>query len=114
MPRKSFIPTQLPPEQPDRCADCPLLGLIPKEQRPKGSKETHVCIGTHHAISGRGILVRKSQRDSHHPLRRPCDSKWEAWMTLPGRTYGMPYTHYLLYRMPYEQGQQMKIIFHRN
>lgn len=113
MPRKKIIEIALPAEQPDCCAICPLCGLIPKDQRPRGSKESHVCLATHHAMSSRGIGVSKSSRDSHHPLRRSCDIKWDAWMQLPGRKFGISYAHYLQYRLPYEQGQQMQIIFHR-
>ena len=42
--RKNYISVKLAIEQPNRCIDCPLLGLIPKQQRPKGSKESHVCL----------------------------------------------------------------------
>ena len=100
-------------EQPDCCAICPLLGIIPKEERPFGSKETHVCIARQEAISGRGIQVRKSQRDSHHPLKRPCDEFWELWTTAPGMVYPMKNEFYMRYRLPYESQQQMTIKFHK-
>lgn len=105
---------QLPPEQPDCCLECPLCGLIPKDHpdRPKGSKETHVCLGTWEALTGRGIKVRASRRDSHHPLHRPCDTKWEAWMRLPERCFMLKDEAYLHYRLPFEDGLQFKIKFH--
>lgn len=112
---KNKTPMHLPPEQPDCCFDCPLCGLIPKDcpDKPKGSKETHVCLATWEAMSGRGIKVRASKRDSHHPLKRPCDTKWEAWMKLPERCYLLPDVVYLHYRLPFENGLQFKIKFHK-
>ena len=99
---KNRTPIQLPPEQPDCCFDC-----------PKGSKETHVCLATWEALTGRGIKVRASERDSHHPLRRPCDNKWEAWMKLPERCFLLQDIVYLHYRIPFENGLQFKIKFHK-
>ena len=113
MPIKPFIKTKIPMEQPDCCALCPLLGLIPKEERPFGSKETHVCIARQEAMSGRGITVRKSQRDSHHPLKRPCDDYWQTWYEGGRGSYPIKKEFYIRYRHPYELGQQMIIKFHR-
>ena len=114
MPKRNIVQIQLPPEQPDCCAECPLLGLVPKYvARPKNSKETHVCCGTMEAITQRGSKVRASQRGSNHPLRRPCDNRWAAWMTLPGRKLGISNVSYIQCRIPYEQGQQLQIKFHK-
>ena len=90
-----------------------VVGVYTQPDRPKGSKETHVCLGTWEALSGRGIKVRASQRDSHHPLRRPCDTKWDAWMKLPERCFLLQDIVYLHYRMPFENGLQFKIKFHK-
>lgn len=105
---------KLPPIQPDCCAECPLIGKIPKDQpgRPRGSKENHVCLGTWEAISGRGITVRASQKDVHHPLHRPCDLKYDTWLQLNDRMFAIPDAAYLKYRLPYEQGLQYQIKFH--
>ena len=105
---------QLPPAQPDCCADgCPLLGLIPKSTpRPKNSKETHVCLGTMEALTKRGTKIRASQRDAHHPLHRPCDTRWEMWMTLPRRILNVNRQFYAECRIPYEATLQMQIKFH--
>ena len=46
MPKRLSVMVKLPEEQPDRCLDCPLLGVIPIEKRKHGSKKTHVCLGT--------------------------------------------------------------------
>ena len=112
MPRKNIVQIQLPPEKPDCCAVCPLCGKIPKEMRKKGSRETHVCLGTMEALGGRFINVKASERDSHHPLKRWCDTRWDAWMSLPGRQIGISYPAYLQCRVPYEQAQQLIIKFH--
>ena len=113
MPKRVFRRIKLPMEQPDCSAVCPLLGLIPKSERPKGSKETHVCIAKQEAISGRGIRVKKSERDSHHPLRRPCDEEYELWTRLPGGCYPMKDEFYLRYRLPFQADMQMIIKFHK-
>ena len=72
-----------------------------------------MCLGTMEALTGRGIQVRASGRDSNHPLRRPCDNRWEAWMTLPGLKLGISNVSYIQCRIPYEQGQQLQIKFHK-
>ena len=61
MPKKNFIKVKIAPVQPDRCTDCPLLGIVPKHQRPKGSLETYVCIPTRHAMTSRLIRSRVSE-----------------------------------------------------
>lgn len=112
MPKKTITPIQLPQEQPDNCASCPLCGIIPKGMRKPKSKETHVCIGTMEALSGRGIQVRASKKDIRHPWHRPCDTRWASWMQLPHRTLGVATLSYNTFRIPYEQGLQMQIKFH--
>ena len=114
MPKRNIVQVQLPPEQPDCCAECPLLGLVPRYvQRPKNSKETHVFMWTMEAITQRGSRVRASKRDSAHPLRRPCDNRWEAWMQLPGRKLGISARTHNDCRIPYECTLQLQIKFHR-
>jgi len=113
MPKRNIVQIKLPAEKPDCCATCPLVGLVPKHLRQHRSKETHVCLGTMEALTGRGINVRASGRDSNHPLRRPCDNRWDAWMTLPGRKLGISNVSYIQCRIPYEQGQQLQIKFHK-
>ena len=114
MPKRNIIQVQLPAEQPDCCAMCPLLGLVPKYvARPKNSKETHVCLGTMEALTQRGTRIRASQRDSHHPLKRPCDHRWPMWMTLPQRKLGLSIETYRECRVPYEATLQLTIKFHR-
>lgn len=111
MPKKIFIATQLAPEQYDRCSDCPLVGLIPEGERREGVRKKYVCLGTMKALTSKGIWLKASSRDAKHPLHRPCDSKWPAWMTLKGRIYNLAITLYTKYRMPYEQTMQPKIDF---
>ena len=52
-------------------------------------------------------------RDSHHPLKRPCDTKWEAWMKMLDRCFLIPDEAYLHYRLPFERGLQFRIKFHK-
>ena len=113
---KNMTLMKMPAEQPDCCANCPLCGMIPKGYtgKPKGSKETHVCLGTMEALTGRGIKVLASKRDKNHPLRRPCDHKWDAWMKLPERMFSIPDELYLECRVPYERTLQFTIKFHKN
>ena len=113
MPKRNITMVQLPPEQPDCCAECPLLGLIPKTiVRPLNSKETLVCIGTMEALTKRGSRVRVSKRDSNHPWKRPCDLRWDAWMQLPGRKLGVSVQSFNECRTPYESTLQLRIKFH--
>lgn len=114
MPKRNIIEIQLPPEQPDCCVDCPLLGLVPRHYpRPKNSKETHVCMGTMVAITKRGASVKASGRDSQHPWKRPCDNRWKAWLALPMRKLGIAIQVYNECRIPYECTLQLKIKFHK-
>ena len=113
MPKRNIILIPLPAEQPDCCAECPLLGLVPKYvARPKNSKETHVCTGTMEAITQRGSKIRASQRDVNHPLHRPCDNRWHSWMQLPNRKLGINTQVYNDCRIPYECTLQLRIKFH--
>lgn len=114
MPKRNIIQIQLPPIKPDRCVDCPLLGIVPKTYpRPKNSKETMLCLGTMEAMSQRGSKVKASSRDAHHPLSRWCDNRWEAWMRLPNRKLGISIQAYNECRIPYEQTLQLVIKFHK-
>ncbi len=113
MPAKPFKDVKLPPEQPDCCNDCPLLGLIPQHERKFGSQETLVCLGTRHALNARICRSRASDHDTKHPLHRPCDEDWERWHEdpyfgqLPVRKIDLS-----RYRDPWERSQQLPIIFH--
>ena len=49
---------KLPEKQPDCCAICPLLGLIPKEKVPPKSYEKLVCLGTNEAMTQRASRIR--------------------------------------------------------
>lgn len=114
MPKRNIVQIQLPAQQPDRCVDCPLLGKIPEyyTQRPKGSKETMVCLGTLEALTVLGSKSRASKHTTKHPLHRPCDNRWNAWMQLPRRKLGVSVKSYNECRIPYEQGLELEIKFH--
>ena len=113
MPAKPFIHVQLPPIQPDCCAECPLLGEIPKSERKFGSQETLVCLGTREAMNARISRSRSSKHDVKHPLKRYCDEDWERWQEEP--YYGkLPVRKIDIsrYRDPWVRSQQLPIIFH--
>lgn len=112
MPKRQFFNVQLPYLQPDCCIDCPLLGIVPDNaDRPKGSRKTRLCIGTMKALTEQSTHILASSKDKKHPLRRPCDTRWEAWMHLPGRKFGMSWKAYLTSRVPLEQMLPLKIDF---
>lgn len=131
MPRDIFTPRQLPREQPDRCELCPLVGIIPKEERRKGKRERYFCLGIYEAetdehgepvfdengvqqmsfprLSSKGIMVSaKAVKEGGHLWHRPCDYRWASWMTLPGRVFGMPTNVFNAYRIPFEKEQMIK------
>lgn len=131
MPKVQYIPRKLPPEQPDRCELCPLVGIIPKEERESGKRERYYCLGVYDGETddnGKPILNKdgyqklsfprlkskgintsaKAVKAGGHKLHRPCDLLWNAWMTLPDRLFGMPINTYTNYRLPYEKEQQVK------
>ena len=45
MPKKNFIQIAIAAEQYDRCADCPLCGLIPENKRREGLRKKYICLG---------------------------------------------------------------------
>lgn len=132
MPKPVFIPRQLPPKKPDRCELCPLIGLIPKEDRERGKREKYYCLGIYEPLTddnGDPILddkgcqrfgfprlstreannVSASQRkEKGHLLHRPCDNMWAAWMRLQGRKFPMLTETYNTFRLPFEAEQQQK------
>jgi hypothetical protein len=65
------------------------------------------------ALSGRGINVRASEKDSRHPWHRPCDTKWQAWMLFPKRTLYISSIAYIMCRVPFEQSRQLTFKFHK-
>ena len=114
MPKRNFVMQLLPIERPDRCTDCPLLGVVPKSvARPKGSKETMLCLGTMEAMSRPWSRKRESECDSHHPMHHYCEQKWHAWVGLPRREFPIPVQFYNECRVPYEQSLQLTIKFHK-
>lgn len=133
MPKNIYTPRQLPPEQPDRCELCPLVGIIPKEQRREGKRERYFCLGIYEAekdetgapildaegmqrlsfprLSTKSISVSARRvREGGHVHHRPCDMTWDAWMQLPMRVFGMPTDVFTAYRIPYEKEQMIKYL----
>lgn len=113
MPKRNLIQIKLPPMQPDCCAECPLLGIVPQAMRQPRSKETMVCLGTMEAMTRIGSRVRASQKDANHKLHRPCDRFYQAWLRLPKMSLGISVQAYNECRVPYEQGLQLVIKFHK-
>ena len=83
MPKKIFKKVKLSLAQPNCCMECPLLGVIPKEERQPGTQENLVCLGTHYAMSSRAARSKASDHDTKHPLKRSCDLEWERWHQAP-------------------------------
>lgn len=131
MPRNIYTPRQLPCEQPDRCELCPLIGIIPKDERRPGKRESYFCLGICEAevnengspildehgvqqmsfprLSSKGITVSaKSVKEGGHLWHRPCDMTWDSWMTIPGRIFSLPTDVYNRYRIPFEREQMIK------
>ena len=131
MPKDIYTPRQLPREKPDRCELCPLVGIIPKDERRPGKRERYFCLGIYQAetdangepvldekgiqkmsfprITSKGISVSaKAVKEGGHLWHRACDYTWDSWMTLPGQVFGMPTDVYKTYRMPFEKEQMIK------
>ena len=112
MPKRNVIKVRIPEKRPDCCIQCPLLGIVPKHQRPKGSMETYVCIATRNAMTARLVRSKVSEADSKHPRHRFCERMWDAWTKLPNREFMMPVRAYIEERLPLEASWQLPIIFH--
>ena len=114
MPRKPFRQIQLPQEQPDRCSDCPLLGLIPDHLRSPDKEDRFkslLCLGTNAALTKKFSEIKASEKDSHHPHNRPCDSRWDAWMQLPGKKFPVTIEDSNTFLEPYYRTRQRVINF---
>ena len=91
MPKTIFKRVQLPPTQPDRCSKCPLLGLRPEGELKPGERQAYCCIGifTHDGfppLTSKGIeRSAEDYRKKQRKLHRPCDDRWDVWMSLPKR-----------------------------
>ena len=114
MPKALFTRIQLPPRQPDRCSKCPLLGKRPAAELTKGQRQAYCCLGIFTAegfpvLTSKGIersaeAYRKNQRRLH----RPCDNRWEVWMTLPERQLPITHEAWRERRRPYELELEQK------
>lgn len=117
MPKIIFTDIPLQEEEPDRCMDCPLLGLIPKEERLYGRQQSHVCLGTRESLSERLIRAKRTDKDHKHRLDRPCTRSdlWQVWQEkepLPGKMR-VRTVDYNRYRLAYVQSGQMQIKFRK-
>ena len=117
MPKIIFTDIPLVEDEPDRCLDCPLWGLIPKEERQYGRQQSHVCLGTRESLSERMIKARRSEKDVNHKLDRPCtrSNLWQVWQEkdpLPA-VMRVRTVDYNRYRLAFVQSGQMEIKFRK-
>ena len=102
------------PLQPDCCAACPLIGIIPEEHRQHGTRQSYCCLGTypHEALTSKGIDVSaEAKRKTGRLLHRPCDDRWETWWQQPDHAICISKDSYRLCRLPYESRQQLAFNF---
>ncbi len=114
MPRHIYTPIQLPPQQPDKCSKCPLLGKRPPSELKQGERQAYCCLGVYTPegfppLTSKGIessaeAYKKSQRKLH----RPCDDQWEVWLTLPNRKFPITMEAWRERRRPYELEMELK------
>ena len=108
------IKIKLPNQQPDRCKDCVLVGIIPEVYRQRGVRQSYCCLGVfpHEALTSKGIEVSASDKQkTGHLLHRPCDDRWEAWMQEPNHVFHLSLESYKLCRLPYERRCQLAFKF---
>lgn len=110
MPKITTVHIPILTEQPDCCDQCPLIGLVPKWRLSHGSQETRVCIATRHAMTARKARSKRSEADAKHPRHRYCDDKWDIWRERG--FYSISKDAYSQERVPWEESQQLPIIFH--
>ena len=108
------VKIKLPDQQPRRCKDCVLCGVIPESERKKGVRQSFCCLGTypHEALTSKGIEVdAEEKRNTGHLHHRPCDDRWEEWMKLPQRVFLISSESYRLCRLPFENRSQLAFKF---
>lgn len=114
MPKAIFTPIQLPPEQPDRCSRCPLLGKRPQAELKKGQRQAYCCLGIFTAdgfppLTSKGVeRSAAAYRKQKRLLHRPCDNRWDVWMTLPNRQLPITQEAWRERRRPYELELEQK------
>lgn len=114
MPKTIFKRVTLPPAQPDKCSRCPLLGLRPERELKKGERQAYCCLGifTHEGfppLTSKGIeRSKEAYKKAQRKLHRPCDDRWDVWMTLPRREVGVLYEAFIERRIRYEQELEKK------
>lgn len=108
------IKIRIPQQQPDRCKDCPLIGVIPEEHRAKGVRQSYCCLGVypHEALTSKGITVSaKAKASTGHLLHRPCDDRWGTWWESRDHAVIISKDSYRYCRLPYENRQQLAFNF---
>ena len=123
-----YIPRKLTQTKPDKCRNCPLVGLIPKKERRRGLREKYLCLGVFEPVkdangfpilddNGEEILdfprikskrinvSWKTRKESGHLYHRPCDYIYKLWAQRGYRS--MRSDIYMKYRLPFEE-EKMK------
>lgn len=90
MPKKHFVKIHLPPKPPPRCELCPFCGMIPREQRTKGTRQTYVCVMTMRTMSGKGIKADERRHNARHPLHRHCKNVWGKYRSSTAHAGAFP------------------------
>ena len=106
------------PQPPDKCARCPLIGIIPESYRQQGERKSYCCLGTfpHEPLTSKGITVSVSEKKDKtgHIHHRPCEDKWEIWYGQTGHIIEISKESYQFCRLPYESRQQLAFNFKTN
>ena len=106
------------PQPPESCERCPLIGIIPKEQRVAGLRQSYCCLGVWPyeplTSKGIGVDVEDKRRKTGHIKHRICEDRWETWYTsTPDHTVQISKDGYRFCRLPYEGRQQLAFNFRK-
>jgi hypothetical protein len=81
MPTMKLIDVQLAQEPYKRCKECPLCGLLPKDEVPLEGYN-HGCLALMVALHDDEVEGKIT--------KHKCDRYWSSFMELPDRIYKMP------------------------
>lgn len=106
------------PEPPPTCEKCPLIGIIPKDKRVRGLRQSFCCLGVWPyeplTSKGIGVNVKDKREKTGHFRRRVCDDKWDVWYTDNAyHTVKISKDAYKYCRLPYEGRKQLEFNFRK-
>lgn len=100
---------------PECCEKCPLIGIIPKEHRQRGTRQSYCCLGVwpHEPLTSKGISVdvEDKRKRTGHITHRVCEDRWETWWQQPDHAVNISKDSYRFCRLPYESRQQLEFNF---